>query len=462
MANHAANISEALTSLEGVVGALGVAFAKFPDARSGDFFGEQANLDAIRTALHEAPTLLHNAALDASITAANRQNATKLVPVSIIYAAVDEQGDEFTETTMPDMRSYKVTDFKGDRDTVQKDSYACIDWLNRLLRLAKKNQLTHEACKELIQLHATHEAGRTVRNAIKDKKTLTQMVIDLEVNYAGLMQPDLAMEACKALTRRDNETLRGFGERVRLTAEMATRNRVNPQEAALQLAYDSFIAALRPTIKLEVRDKLDERRRQGEDETTYPDMVNMAHILDESRAANDKIFRQRKGNASVHRVAEESADEYSDAEDNEEDEDDDLPPRLSEAVRLVRNFTKNKRGRGGKQNFGGGMNRRFNKPAERTLLTKQFEEQDEDGEFLTLHYVKTAEQGGRRLRVQDLNVLPHECARCGIAGHRATGPDANKCPLRMYITQAEPCKACNKGGHEAKVCPRTPNLEKNY
>lgn len=456
MATVSTKMSDSLLAMENLTAKLHAAFIKLPEDRE-NLFGGKAIINELKLALQIAPGALEAARLDNEHAATNREHALKLVPVTEIY----EQTPLHTKDEAPDMRSYRIADFKGDRETCAKDTYACIDWLNRLMRMCDNKQLTHECCKSLIQTHATHEAGRTVRNAINDSKSLLELVIDLEVNYAGLMQPDLALETCRNITRNDGETLRALGERIRLVAEMATRARDDPQKAALQLANDTFLAAIRPSLKVELRSKLDDRRRQGENAPDYTEMTGMAHTIDETRSANEKIFRNRKGNSGTLRYIPED-DENMTTSSNEED-DGYYAENLNEAINLVKTFSKRGKPFRGNYRRQPSRTRKPYKPENkgRALLAQQFEEYDESGEFLTLHYIKTDEQGGRRLRIADLNVLPHECARCGIAGHRATGPDANKCPLRMYMTQPEPCRACNKGGHEAKVCPRTPNLEKN-
>ena len=465
-----------MIALEEMTSALQNAFLDMDNAGGIALFGGDGaggtgtqNLANVRAALMAAPVAFKDARVALEEQAINREDATALTPLTVLY----EDDSDHSVDDVPDMRSYRLEDFKGDREKCTKDSYACIDWLTRAVKLGDNKHWSHKCLTDVIQLHATHEAGRTVKNALADNKTLTELIIDLETNYSGLVHPDLALEHCKNMSRKEGEAIRGFGERIRLMAEMACRTRGTPElkiSAALELARDSFFTAIRPSLKNELRAKLDVQRRLGEREPTFTEIVSEAHKMDETRAASEKIFRGRKGNSSgtVRRVTRDTDDENSsDTDDKTQDTDEDEEGGLQEALRVVSRFN-DKRKRG---NFRGG-NRKFQPRGQtgpgktpeykgRALTANQFEEYDDDGEFLTLHYVKTADRGGRRLRVSDLNVLPHECARCGIAGHRTVGPDANKCPLRMYITQPEPCRACNKGGHEAKVCPRTPHMEKN-
>lgn len=48
------------------------------------------------------------------------------------------------------------------------------------------------------------------------------------------------------------------------------------------------------------------------------------------------------------------------------------------------------------------------------------------------------------------NVEPHECLKCGIAGHSIR--DGSKCYLHRYPLASEPCSKCKKGAHLAQTC----------
>ena len=468
-----AELVAALQALQGVTEALNEMVTAVP-ATDVAHFGGAARITAVRNKFRGTGAII-TAAKDALENQnKNRKDAIDITPITTIY----EITPAHIRPDQPDMKTYRLEDFKGDREKCSKDTYICLDWLTRALTIADDKKINHELCKKFLQTHATHDAGRTVRNAINDGKTLTQIVLDLEINYAGLVHPDLAHENCKTMTRKENETMRTFGERIRLMAEMACRDKPEQhrKEQILQLAKDTFMSALRPNIKQELRANLDMRRRAGEPEADYNQIVSEVHTLDESRTAHDKIYRHRKdGNGGIRRV-ENNYDSDTDDDSSEElgwDHDGNVitmtPSDYEQNIRVLttkeraRFFNKKydpKKKTYQKYRANEKTPYKQNNPyAGRALMAEQFEEFDEDGEYFTLRYVKAGDPP--RIRSADLNVKPNECARCGIAGHRAHGPDANKCPLRMHIMQTEPCRACNKGGHEAKVCPRVANLEKN-
>lgn len=422
-----------------------------------DTLGGGADGDARVTATLAAladNTALTTARQGLSAIAVQRDQATTITPMSAIYELTAAHNNA-TSGDLPNMRDYRIEDFKGDREKC-KDMYYCLDWIQRALNICKRLNKNHVAALGFLRQHCIQDAGRTVANAITDSKDLTQTVVDLEINYSGLMHPDLAMEACKVMSRKEGEAIRTFGERVRFMAEMATRNRGGDTvEAAKQLATDNFMAAIRPSIKHDLRARLETRRRMGEARASFNSIVAEAHNLDETRMANDKIYRQRKnGGSSVRRINEDSNSDNSDDEDEDEtinyvsgkkdpawrpqrQQDKFLPKPQANKWKTHKNYNA------------------------QIKMLEQFEQFDDDGQFVNVMMIPAAERGGVRLNVKDLNIGPHECARCGLAGHRADGPDRAKCPLRMHIIRTEPCSACNKGGHEPSNCPRTVNLEKN-
>ena len=454
MAHTASQMAQALQAIEGIVSALSGTMQGL-NADQITIFGGPAKVQGLRDALARLPTI--SATREALNTqGAHRTNATALTCMTTIYTA---NPNLHTVTDLPDTREYRLEDFKGDREKCNKDQYACLDWLSRALHVCDTKRFTHELAITFIRQHCTMDAGRTVANAVKDRKNLREIIVDLEVNYSGLQHPDLALETCKAISRKENENLRAFGERVRHQAEMATRNRTNPETATGELAKDSFTAALRPSLKQELRAKLETRRRLGEPIPSFMDIVIEAHNIDEARLANDKIYRQRKDNGhAIRQVAEE--DETDDEPlQSETDED------IDDMIRVINNYKQKKGGRRfGQKDKKSTKTKKPTanaKPYENTYNVEEVERYDDDGEWVTLLMVPAAERGGRRIRIKDLNVEQGECARCGLEGHRAFGPDANKCPLRMHILRPEPCGACRKGGHEPAVCPRTKYQGKN-
>ena len=455
MAHTAGQLADSMTALEAIVNALkGTYEGATGDAAAS--LGGADKVQAMNNALGKIASITQ--AKEALMKQADeREEATKLTCMSDIYVETNDH----VETDLPLPRTYRLEDFKGDREKCAKEHYACIDWLSRAMTICKKNNLTHAAACEFIRNHCTQDAGRTCSNAITDKKTLTQLVVDLEVNYSGLKHPDIALEACKSLTRRDSEGIRQFGERVRHMAEMACRNKPDASNAATDLGKDSFLGALKPSLKTELRAKLETRRRLGEGPPTFYDLIAEAHTLDETRTANEKVFRGRRDGASgsVRRVEEgDTPIFYSDPDDS--GSNDEMSAVIQLVQRLQTSRKPNSSDRSGPRKQ---RKQQFNtsSQAQNVLMLEQLEQFDDDGEYATILFTPVAERGGRRVRIKDLNVAVGECARCGIAGHRAFGPENAKCPLRMHILRAEPCGSCRKGGHDAAVCPRTQNLEKN-
>ena len=465
MAN-ANSMNDTFEGLENLMAALSNVFEHGDEAALG---GPQARA-AARAAINRMAAPLQNSRTVLRNEHTQRTEAITITPMTAVYV---ERAGYHVGTDLPGMRDYRLGDFKGDREKCSKDSYACLDWIARALAIADKHRLPHDLARNFLRLHCTNEAGRTMANAIGDEKTLTEIIIDLETNYSGLIHPDLAHEACKVLTRKDAETLRTFGERVRFMAEMVTRNITDMairRRTMMDLSKDTFMAALRPTLKKELNNRLDARRRLGEPKPDYTGLVAEAHRLDESRMANEKVYKnKRDNNGTIRKVSNyDDEEDYTEGEQEDDDQQDQDDDDDDGNVRAVGNYRRNDKDKRRDQRPD---TKRFNRYQPRSNNFKQtykreekvrqmverMEEYDEDGQNVTIYMVPTQP---RRLDVRHLNVLPHECAKCGQAGHRAGGADNHKCPLKLYVTRTEPCNMCNKGGHDAAICPNTLNLER--
>jgi hypothetical protein len=255
---------------------------------------------------------------DILLQQADQAAAARLVtPMTTVY----EETADMDIDQLPEMRTYRLEDFKGDREKCEKEAYTCLDWLTRVLTIAENNQLTHQAALRLIGQHAIQDAGRTVRNALRDGKGLLEVILELEVNYSGLRHPDLALEDCRRMVRREKETLRAFGERVRHLAEMATRNRPMPADAARELAKDSFMAALEPSVKLELKARMAARSRMGEPPPDFNTFMAEAHQIDDERTTSRAIHKSRKDGAAtslIHRICGEPATDDASTSDEAE------------------------------------------------------------------------------------------------------------------------------------------------
>ena len=219
-----------------------------------------------------------------------------------------------TREELPDLRHYKLEDFRGEREKCEKNAFTCADWRRKLLHYASEQRLTEAATIKLMQRHTGQEAGRILAAAIEDGKGLQEIIFEFETNFCGLKHPDLAQEECRRMYRRDKETLLAFGNRVRYVAEMATRERPDAREAAKALAEDSFMNSLHPSLKTALRSKMEERERAGEPKAPYTEIMNEAHRLEAERLASEQVFNNRRhlgqGAAGIGFVR------YSDDEDD--------------------------------------------------------------------------------------------------------------------------------------------------
>lgn len=442
LTDDAFSLVTALEKISAVQDALATAVTAVPD----ETFGGPANKTGLTTAITAGKAAIKTTREKLAQAADRQKGAKEQTPLSTIHTQ-----DEHPAEDLPDTRRYKIEDFKGDRDTCAKDPYVCLDWIQRMLDLCQEFKLTEALSLKFIRKHAIHEAGRIVRQAVADKKTLKDVVLALEVNFGGLKHPDLALEECRRMMRREKETLLAFGTRVRCMADMATRMRTEKEAAALVLAKDSFVAALPPPLKNLLRLKLEERRRQGEPEPEFQDIVAEAHSLEAERLATQKLYSVRQSQAgaggAIRQVAateEEIAWEAWGPEGH---------------VRRVSDWD---------------QQQRKARTQQKTLTVNRVEEEgsgwveeeemeelafvDEDTQEATILLVPTNARR-RQINLKELNVGPSECAKCGLTGHRAFGGD-KRCVLRNEPLTDTACTKCGKGGHKEAKCLRTKDLLK--
>ena len=439
-----------------------------------------------------------------AILDAENQTRTRMVQAAAISTITDLP--RFGERTdLPDLRNYRIDDFKGDREKCEKDPNICMDWLRKIVTHANELGFTEQATIRFMQRHATQEAGRVLAAAVEEGKALLDIFYEFETNWAGLKHPDVAQEECRRMVRRPRETILAFGSRVKLVAQMAKRQRLEPKEAAEILAEDALLAALPPYLKIPLRTKFDERQRVGAPKPNFTELMHEAHRLEVEREATNQIYQSRKGltaqNANV-RYLENNEEEWPESDEEgegshsyireikEKKQGDKAQPqwRSKPAADRPRAAT----GRFLKYQPEGanwspptkwGSDRRKpGSPEASTIRAIKYEGKNESREE-EINYLSHLEDGdyvlqegfpeGIVLRIMQpnkaeytkkfisfttLNVERDECAKCGLTGHHIG--DGNKCPLRESDLQEKPCAHCNKGGHLAKECLRRVDLFK--
>ena len=403
---------------------------------------------------------------------------------------------------VPPPRQYRLDNFEGD----YKEPEKCLDWLARAMIVARELRLAPACLGNFMQRHCIGPAGTCVREALERGQDIHGIVRALEVQFAGLQDPISATRDCQNIVRREGETIAQFCARIKYLANMATRQRPNPIEAAGTLAMDTFMMSVGIYMRQYIQQKGDLRLATGQAPLEWGEVIQLASQHETERNATLRHQRQQRqqtprSGSGAFWVEEatpgtegEVIVQQPTAECEEEREDE------QEGVHLIRDPNRGARGptrgrgtprggyRGGLQGQGPfrALIWRAGPPAPQgqqpqvqwaqpapapqgvpnepswvtneggTERANHVEEVPEDEIF----YIPDAQGNVHRMDIKTLGVQPGECCKCGLKGHRAFGPTSQSCPLRAQPLTTR-CPKCQKGGHHPTVCPNRCEVPKN-
>jgi hypothetical protein len=374
---------------------------------------------------------------------------------------------------LPEPRTYtKLPVFTGDNSKPHENVQLCLDWLRRVVAIARQKTLSHATALEFMIEHSSGNAGTIIRGAQDDGKDFYRIVLDLEMNFCLLKHPELALEECRKLRRAHREPLQQFAERIRHLAAMAYRHKPPNEKDVFSKAAmtESFRNSLPPKIRSILSERITSRIKQGLPALAYSDLVQEAVTIDQEKSAHDTLYESRiaaNGNGNVRAIAEEEYDPDEEAsisslrdhlEEAFADDDEDRSESISRILQTRRNNPR-RPGPPTQQRQPGGFAR---KPANQKANIHQIDSYqiEEDG-----YCYLAKESNGRfkrtRVSASAVNVTMNECLKCGMSGHYAFGPSAATCPLAKQPLLQTPCASCKKGGHLPAHCPQTLDLVKN-
>jgi hypothetical protein len=454
-------------------------FANATPAQAANWVaGGAAGFERIRTVAQDLKQGTDITLAEMAAESDRKQRARKLTPLTVIFTPPQR-----ATHLLPNQRDYKFTDFTGvppkasDGGEKQSATEKCLGWLKRLNILCEQFGLDHTAARGMLQRHVIDAAGAVLEDAIADGADYTGCVVALEKAYAGLRHPDLAREECRRATRKDKEDLRRMAQRIRHLAKMATRDRVDRAQAAIEmndLAVTTFTAALPPKTKESLYERLEARRRLGEPDPKYSDMVEEATNIEEKRKAAHDVYQSRTGGNTrlVEQLRCMLASDTASAVDDAivEDaarvaEEDDSDDEVGELVRQLRQFQRSK---------AGGRSARPQAAARTAAITAAGLptaplpptvplRPEPTPPHVEMPGIDASVLAVQRMRITPLmlNVQKDECMKCGQPGHRAFGDSSKSCFLRDAMLTDKPCPTCNKGGHLKQDCPRKTEYPKN-
>ena len=191
---------------------------------------------------------------------------------------------------IPQQRTYRMITFTG----TESDMYStCIDFLDKIMSIARVHDLTENAIIELMRQNTAKEAASRLREWVKLGYNLEEIVRNTEINFAGLKYPRQAQEDCSHVKRQKDETLPALTKRIRHLVMMATRTKENKIEAYEELARDTFYSSL----TIELKEKLQARDRQREIggmlHFTFEELVQEAQRIEDENATSVQIAKDR-------------------------------------------------------------------------------------------------------------------------------------------------------------------------
>jgi len=399
-------------------------------------------------------------ALAASNASQAREQATReLQPVTRVPAAA------FGATVaIANIRMNNVPSFTGNGG----DTLDVVRWISRIFTLAQAHTLTFESTINLMIQGSSGGACDYIEQMREEGKTLSQIVQQLEMRYGDLCTPDEARVKCNNMTRKDNEGLPEFIDRLRTMARMACRLELN--EAARRTAIDILVEGnIRRVLPTSVRNALEERvinrSRMGLPAFTAREIEK--ECLDLERRRHERKVEINGASAKkrvIHRVQEdESSSDDSDttSEDNESQEDESTTNLINE----IRHVEKRYIARG----------RPIDTRKVQHRAIKNFNKKFPRFQRKPGHFVKEVHQGARqafagpapqqgppnkydgnpRRNINELltlaNCVKGQCIQCGTDGHYMHN---EACVLKDLSLTDRPCAKCGKGLHQADVCPQ--------
>jgi hypothetical protein len=392
---------------------------------------------------------------------------------------------------MPSTRDHKVPDFTGDNT----DKRPCQDWLAMIMDIAESATLSYDCTIKLMARHSAGAAGRTVREGIRIKLPLREIVRRLEVRYSGLMHVDTARLLCNSTTLKSNESLGQLAERLHTQAYMATRlqldhvQQVKDQE---ELATTNFLRCLSEDLRTHINDRIKGRRLTGLPPYTYGTLcAEVDELQKRTEAYKPKAASFGHTVGTVH--AQTDKQDEPDAQEQGKktaEPDKDLIVAIVAAMEKSQGYRRNRSptpypskstgkdrrsdSRRG-QNYGSsgrnsrGRQRSFSRGRsesrgrrQRSRESSQVRRVESDSKKNTSRPSRGYDRSQSRDRRQrsassnpinpgDFNVDRDDCLRCGKNGHRMT---SSRCPLAGVPLASRPCYACNKGAHYANQCPK--------
>ena len=409
--------------------------------------------------------------LTASNVGVQRERSTReLTPLTRLPAA------EFgAQAAIANIRINNIHNFSG----TSNDAMGVVDWLSKVLSLARAHTLTFNATINLLLMCASGGAADFIEQLRDEGKALPAVVQQLEMRYGELCTPDEAKVRCNSMIRKDGEALSDFIHRLRNMARMASRLEADDEERRANtesLVEINIKRVLPSSIKLALDERTLNRTRVGLPAFTTREIekecLDLERRRNERRQESQRVAKKQSKYANVvTQVAAATAYESSSSEDEEENETEE---NLDDPQVFLINEIKQERlkyeRRGEPVKHQKVFKRAFKRYNEKFSKPRQPAQQ--------YRYAQQTAQGGQaggapapnagppdrlndhtKRTIYDLLNLAQcqkgQCIQCGMDGHLMS---RDACALRGKALTDKPCVKCGKGLHSADDCVKVYQL----
>lgn len=387
-----------------------------------------------------------------------RESATReLQPVTRVPAA-----PYGAENNIANVRMNNIPTFTG----TSSDTIDVVHWISRVFSLAESKQLSYAATINLLIQGSSKGAANYIDEMKEEGKTLSQIVQQLEMRYGSLTTVTDARVKCNNMSRKVDENLSDFIDRLRLLARMACREEHN--EALRRRAVDILVEGnIRRVLPSSVRNALEERimnrSLMGLPALTAREVEKECLDL-EARRRDRKLEAVKALQVKRHNVNRAAAEVDTDENSSDTSDDEEEDPQeylINQIAQQQQKYFQRGKPADGPKVFRRAFNNYNNKFYGRN--------QGKAAQYGARHAAAggavnpAPRQQGPPGRMDGLGFKPiHEllalancargqCIQCGNDGHimRNIG-----CALKDKPLSDRACAKCSKGLHAADDCPR--------
>ena len=369
------------------------------------------------------------------------------------------------------IRMFNVPTFKGNGS----DTMDVVGWISRILSLAEAHTLTFEATISLMVQGSDAGAAAYIDQMRQERKSLAQIIQQLEMRYGDLCTPEEARVKCNNMLRKEKEGLSDFIDRLRLMSRMACRYETDndAQRAAIEVLVEGNIRRVLPaSVRNALEERVINRSRMGlpaftarEVEKECLDLEKRREERRQAQAEPVVAVKKHVRRAQVEIETSESGSETS-SDDDAAEEDDGARHLIYEIRqqekryaakgryvepqkvyrRAFRNY--NQKYQGAKQPFRKRVNQQG---AAQFIGAGPAAPGNANRQQGPPNYMN----GPPRKTISELLALANcargQCIQCGMDGHLMK---QDMCALKDKILVDRACAKCGKGLHAADDCIR--------